>query len=603
MNKKLTPKLKWDLNKLFTSDNDANILKSQKALQINAQKFIKKWKNKNFLKSPKILKEALDDYNKLITKYGPFDKSFYYFYLRLKTDLDNPSLKAKYQKAVDINQEVQNNLLFFTLEISKIDSKRQKQFLSSKILKPYKHFLERLFAKSKFILSEKEEKILNIISTPSYHNWTSLTNSLIAKQEKEIKISNKKVKKTSAELSTLTFHQNPKIRQESAKAFNEILEKVGDVAEAEINSVLEYKKITDTLRGAQDPDTERIIRDDMTPEIVQTLVKTVSDNFKISKQFYSLMKKLLKLKKMHYYERGMRYIPKNTKKKSYSYEESVNLVYKVFNNLDKEFGDIFYDFVTKGHIDVYPKKGKRDGAFCIHNLITHPTYIMLNHTNTLRDVTTIAHEAGHGINNELIRKNQPAIYFDTPVSTAEVASTFMEDFVLNEVIKDADDEEKLSILFASVNNDISTVFRQISFYNFEKEIHTKYREKGYLSKKEIDDIFAKHMKSYMGSAIDMTYSAKNFWIYVPHFRYYFYVYSYSSGLLISKYLQRKVKQNSSYIEKVKYFLSCGTSESPYKIFKKLGIDIKNPEFWTEGLKEIEEKIKQIKKLAKKLGKI
>ncbi len=107
---------------------------------------------------------------------------------------------------------------------------------------------------------------------------------------------------------------------------------------------------------------------------------------------------------------------------------SVDLVHTGSGQTRPEFADIFAGFVENGQIDVYPKKGKDSGAFCMHHLMVQPTYILLNHTGKLHDVLTIAHELGHGINNELIKKKQHALDFGTPTSTAEVASTFMEDF-------------------------------------------------------------------------------------------------------------------------------------------------------------------------------
>ncbi|MCL4415499.1 MAG: M3 family metallopeptidase, partial [Actinobacteria bacterium] len=229
--------------------------------------------------------------------------------------------------------------------------------------------------------------------------------------------------------------------------------------------------------------------------------------------------------------------------------------------LDFEFADIYTGFNQNRQIDIYPKKGKRGGAFCSYWLISQPTYILLNYTDKLRDVTTLAHESGHGINNELIKKKQNALNFGTPTSTAEVASTFMEDFVLQEILKTADDETKFSIIMAKLNDDVSTVFRQIACYQFEQELHNKFREKGYLSHKEIGKIFKKNMEAYMGKWVEQSEGSENWWVYWSHIRTYFYVYSYSSGLLISKSLQNSVKQDPKFITKVKEFLSAGLSES------------------------------------------
>src|SRR5581483_2305939 len=106
----------------------------------------------------------------------------------------------------------------------------------------------------------------------------------------------------------------------------------------------------------------------------------------------------------------------------------------------------------------------------------------------------LAHETGHGINNELMKEKQNALNFGTPLSVAEVASTFMEDFVLQELLQHADKEERLTLLMQKLDDDISTIFRQIAFYQFETELHKTFREKGYLTKEEIGEIFLKHMQ-------------------------------------------------------------------------------------------------------------
>jgi oligoendopeptidase F len=238
----------------------------------------------------------------------------------------------------------------------------------------------------------------------------------------------------------------------------------------------------------------------------------------------------------------------------------------------------------------------------MHHLISQPTYILLNHTGKLHDVLTLAHELGHGINNELMREKQNALNFGAPLSTAEVASTFMEDFVFQELLKEADDESRLAIMVNKLNDDVATIFRQVACYRFEQEIHQAYRQKGYLSKEQIGNLFQKHMAAYMGKAVEQSPGSENWWVYWGHIRYFFYVYSYASGLLISKFLQNRVKENPPFIEKVKKLLSAGLSESPKNIFRELGVDITDKGFWSQGLNEVENLLQETTMLARSLGK-
>ncbi|PIR43751.1 hypothetical protein COV24_01185 [candidate division WWE3 bacterium CG10_big_fil_rev_8_21_14_0_10_32_10] len=597
-----TTKNEWDFSALYGSDSDKKIELDKKKVKEQNYNFINKWKNsKDYLKNPIVLKQALIEYENLNASYGSSGDFGYYFWLRSTQDQNDTTIKAFNNTIDDFSTKIANDIQFFEMRLAKISPEKQTEFLKSPELKEYHHFLKILFQNAKYLLSEKEEKILNLKSSVSHSNWVNMLSGILAKQEKEILVSsNKKEKRNFSQIIGKYINdKNKKVRDSAANAFNNILVESIDVAENEINSVLQNKKITDELRGFTRPDEARHISDDIDTKVVDTLIKVVSDSYDISKRYYKLKAKLHGYKKLAYHERNLDY-GKVTKK--YTYQESVDLVYTVFSNLDKKFADIFKDYIENGRVDVFPKKGKSSGAFCAHNLKTQPTYILLNHTNKLSDVLTIAHEAGHGINNELMKK-QNSFYFGTSLAVAEVASTFMEDFVLQEILKNADDELKLSILMQKLNEDISTIIRQTAFYKFEWDLHKQFRKKGYLSKEEIGVIFQKHMKSYMGKYVSQDKGSENWWVYVGHFRSFFYVYSYASGLLISKSLQAEVKKDPKFILKVKSFLSAGSSKSPKDLFLDLGINITKPDFWESGIKELEELLIKTETLARKLGKI
>jgi len=601
---KLMKHIAWNLMQLFDGDNDPRIDKKRKIVEKKSYEFINKWKDRtDYLKNPSILKKALDEYEKWKRQYGSDGDEGYYFWLRTSQNQNDPNLKARFNKIEQFSKKIENDIQFFYLRIAKIPERLQKNFLGYAKLKKYRHFLERIFAEAKYLLSEPEEKILNLKTPSSYSNWVKMISGFLVKEEREIVLENgKKDRKSFSEILSHMNSRNSKVRNSSAKAFNDILNKHVDVAEAEINSVLANKKVDDELRKLSRPDLARHISDDIDSEIVDTLIKTVSERFDISSRYYALKARLLKVTRLKYHERNVEYGYGNITRK-YPYRESLKLVLKVFKNIDVTFADILNRFIKNGQFDVYPRKGKASGAFCAHHLISHPTYILLNHTDRLNDVLTLAHEMGHGINNELIREKQNALNFGTPVSTAEVASTFMEDFVLQEVLKNADDELRLSIMMMRLNDEVSTIFRQVACYRFEQELHQQFRQKGYLSKAEIGSLFQKHMKAYMGDSVEQSPGSENWWVYWSHIRSFFYVYSYASGLLISKSLQNSVKQNPQFIGKVKEFLSAGLSDSPKSIFRELGIDIADEQFWDKGLDEVESMLQKTTSLAERFGKL
>jgi len=592
-------KTEWNLSPLTKGDD---FVKKREELKKAADKFIEKWKDRDdYLKKPEVLKEALDEYEKFGNDYGVEGDEGFYYWLMSQVDSGDSKIKAGFNKVSEFSDKLVNELQFFGMRVSKIPKKDQKKFLEFPGLKDYKHHLEGSFKNAKYLLSEPEEKIMTLKSNSAHAMWVKMVSEFISKEEGEVlDSSGKKGKKGFSEIASLLSNKDKKIRDTAAKVFNEILEKYSDVAENEINAIFANKKVNDELRGLKRPDESRHVSDDIDSEVVDTLVEAVSSRFDIASRHYALKAKLMKVDKLEYHERN---VPYGKIDKKYSYQESVDLVHKVFLDLDPKFAEIFEGFVKNGQIDVYPKKGKRGGAFCVYFLKSQPTYIMLNHTDLLKDVETLAHELGHGINDELMKEKQNSINFGTPLSTAEVASTFVEDFVMDELMREADDETRLALMVTKLDSDISSIMRQIACYKFEQDLHKEFREKGHLSKDDIGKIFMKNMKDYMGDAVEQSPGSQNWWVYWSHIRSFFYVYSYSSGLLISKSLQASVKKDKKFIEKVKEFLSSGLSASPKDIFKKTGIDITDKGFWNNGLDEVESLLGETEKLAKKLGKI
>lgn len=589
-------KTTWDLNLIYSDINDPKIDSDIQNIKDNSYSFINKWKDRtDYLTDINILKEALDDYENWAHFYSSCFTPSYYFWLKLATDQNNSEYKAKYNKINEISVQISNDINFFELNLVKISKENQDIFLKSEILANYSNFLSRIFKSSKYLLSEKEERILNLKNKTSFENWSNLMDQLLSKEEREIN----GVKYSFSELLSKITDSDKNIRTQAFNAVNNILKKNSHIAEIEFNSVLEDCKIDKQIRGYERYDSARHNSDDLDSSVVDSLIDSVSKRFDIAKKFYELKAKLFGVDKLEYGERCLEYGNIN---KEYNFEDSIKLVGDTFNSIDPEFFEIFKYFLN-GHIDVFPKNGKMDGAFCTSGLKKDPIYILLNHTNKLNDVLTIAHECGHGINDYLMIKNQNALNFGNSLATAEVASTFFEDFVLETILKNADDELKLAILMMKLNGDISTIFRQAAFYQFETEVHTLTDTKGYLSKEEIGEIFQKHMKEYMGDFVNYSEGTENWWIYVGHFRMPFYVYSYVSGLLISKAMQNKFKNNHKFISKIKEFLSTGLSKTPKDTFLNMEIDISDNNFWNNGLDEVENLLNEAWELAKKLGKI
>lgn len=596
--------IKWNLQLLLTSE-DLEYTESLKKQVRNAwQEFINKWlNNTEYLTNPETLRQALDEYSTLSEKYGIDSGLGFYFELKDALQQGEPSIKAHINKIDEFATNLANDLQFFTHRLSKVDLSMQKIFLNAPVLAEYKHFLERLFKESKYLLTEEQEKVVALLSKPAKYNWSQMVESFIANDSEEVLTEEGNIEKRPVSLiGPMIDTRNVAVRDSAFEALLKIRERWAPLAENEINSILEYKRNSDQLRGYEIPEASRHLADDIDTEVVNAMVESVSSKFSVIQDYFKFKADLVNKKQLKAHEAllGLEYLDENVDPnnvKEYTLDQAVDLVADVMRNLDPEFEQIYRKFFKEGRVDVYPTKGKVNGAFCASVSKSLPVYILLNFTGKIQDCLTLAHEMGHGINDELMRV-QNEINYGTVLSTAEVASTFMEDFVWQKIYNDSNEEQKFILLMQKIEDDIGTIFMQVACYMFEQNLHSKFREHGYLSKEDISEIFLNSFAPLYGDAIDFK-PTKYKWVSWTHIRTYFYVYSYASGLLISKSLQNSVKKDPKFIRKVKEFLSAGTSKSPKDIFLDLGIDITKKEFWDNGIQEIEDLINQAKQLKSK----
>jgi len=588
--------LKWDLNQFYSSLDDKNIDKDIALVLKEGKRLHDKYISSDFDTNIKTLKLLLKDTEEFDSKYSYGGKVAYYIYLNQFLDQESVKVKARYSQIEKLNIELSRLLHFIYERLSKIPEDKQKKFVKDPSLKEYSNYLRNIFKFSKHILPSDKEEIVNELSDMASGSWNRLLESLLSSEVVKIKDSKGKIHSLNFEKLSDRFNSSDKVlRDNAAKAFNEILVKHSKVAEAEFNNTLQYKSKMDKIKKYSYPEESRYLSDDVDKEFVEDMCEYVKEYNSVSKEYYSLKVKVLGLKKLKYHERGLSFEKGESK---FDLKKSIDIVKNVFNTIDPKFEGILHKFLD-GNIDSESKKGKSGGAYCINVAKSLPTFILLNHHDKLHDLLTIAHEAGHGINSEMMKETQNALYFSTPPATAEIASTFFEDMVVDNLIENSKGVKKLNILLKKIDMDVSSIFRQVAFFNFEREVHALFKLKHYLSNKEIGEVFTKHMSSYMGSSVTQDKGSENWWMYVPHFRYYFYVYSYSMGLMIAKYMKAMYKKDKKYLRNIKEFLSTGTSLPTSEVIKKLTGD--KDHIWKMAIDEIKSNINDANKLFKEIN--
>lgn len=582
-------KTSWDLSLIYASADDPRIEAHMQKAEAMYQAFADTYSaDKKYTTDERRLAQAISEYE------GLFDAAIAkpYLFFNYKHDLNSTDsvAESKLNLLSERMSKSQNKIIFFIVALSKISKPLQKKYLASVALKPYRYFLKCVFDKSAHMLSEAEEKILNLQSLPAHELWVHGGQKLLAKQTVAWKGKKLPIAEAIGRVASLPTRE----RHELGNLVNLKLKEISDFSESELNAIVIDKKIRDELCGFEKPYSSVVLSYENDVSTVENLVSTVTEHFPVAHRFFKLKAKVLKLKRLSYSDRNADI---GATKKKIPFEKAIEIVRGAFAKVDPVYAETFDLFLRNGQIDVFSIKGKKGGAYC-SSYADLPIYVLLNHLPDFNSVLTMAHEMGHSFHSKFSFENQPPLYRDYTTSAAEVASTLFENFVFDEVFPLLSPQEQIVALHDKVNGSMQSIFRQIACFNFELEMHETIRKDGSMPKEKIAMLMNKHMQSYLGPVCNLTDDDGYFFVYWSHLRRFFYVYSYAFGELISNAMYEMYREDSNFKDNIKKFLSAGGSDSPENIFASIGLDVRNPEFFKTGLQKIERDVEKLEKLLK-----
>lgn len=567
-------KTEWDLKRLYyKGDSDPQIEADLQAAESAYKQFARKWRTKDFITNSKILAGALADYESLAGN-PVLSRPGRYYALRLALDAGDSKAEKSSSLISQRLRHASDQILFFVLRLGQVSLIEQKKLLSDPGLAHYRYYLETVFAHASHHLTEPEERIIKLKARQGSLMWVDMVEKLLS--QREIKHGNKTLPIPEAleTIDTLKSTAKPKLWD----SIMTVMEEVGAVAEHEFNAVITDAYTESDLRGYKKPYSATALSYEDNEASIENLVKVVStDGFQLSRRFYKLKAKYHGLESLHYSQKydSIGVSP------SISFSQAVDICRSVFYDLKTEYGEIFDRMLQRGQIDVFPRKGKRGGAFMSSDE-GQPTQVFLNHVTNFKSLETLAHEMGHAIHAERSKQQTP-LYQGFSTVTAETASTLFENLVFDAVYAVANPSEKTVLLHDRITRDIATIERQIAFFNCELEIHQTIRAQGAMTNAELATTMVKHLRAYLGSAVKVEPKDGYSYVYIPHLRYGFYVYTYSFGLLLSTIMANYYKSDHAYIEEIDHFLCSGSSASVAETFRAIGIDTKSPSTFSGAL--------------------
>ena len=591
--KEINDKYKWDLSKIYSSEEEVSSdIKKVKELTNDYEKY----KGKITSNSDTLL-NATEDYFKISRI---LDKLIVYSHMRFDEDKAVSKSEEIMGKIDKIADDVSEHLAFYTPEVLNEEYVViQKYIKENELLKKYTFMFEDLFRDKEHILSLEQEQMMarlgEVLSSPE--NTFKVLDDVNLKFQDIIDENGNKVSLTNSNYSNYLKNEDRRVRKEAFTSlytsYNNFKNTFASLLKCNVKSNLFISK----TRKYKIQLEMSLYGDNISKDLYTSLINKVHSNLDIMEEYMKVRKDILKLDELHMYDV---YAPLVSNiSRDYSYEEAKDLVIKALEPLGDAYINDLKQLFDSNCIDVYNNNNKRNGAYSWGSYDTLP-YVLLNFEGNFNDVSTIAHELGHSMHSLYSHKRQE--YHDSgyPIFLAEIASTVNE-ILLNRYCSDnaKTKEEKAYYLNNLLENFRTTLIRQTMFAEFELQIHDLEEKGEVLTEELLCSTYLKLNKQYFSEEVISDDLIKLEWARIPHFYTSFYVYKYATGIavaskIVSDILDNKENALENYIE----FLSSGGNDYPLEILKKVGIDIVNDDTIDKALEMFRQTLNEFKEIAK-----
>jgi oligoendopeptidase F len=474
------------------------------------------------------------------------------------------------------------HLLFFPLELNRIDDAVIETAMQTGELAHYRPWIEDLRKDKPYQLEDRVEQLFHEKSQSGYTAWNRLFDQTIAGLRFKIGAKELAIEPTLNQMQG----RDGKSRRAAAEAIAKTFKANERTFALITNTLAKDKDISDRWRGFADIADSRHLNNRVEREVVDALVASVRAAYpKLSHRYYQLKARWFKKKKLAHWDRSapLPFAATGT----IAWTEAQNMVLSAYRGFSPDMAEIAERFFAGRWIDAPVRPGKAPGAFAHPTTPSAHPYVLLNYQGKPRDVMTLAHELGHGVHQVLAARNG-ALMAPTPLTLAETASVFGEMLTFKRLLSESGNKKQRQALLAGkVEDMINTVVRQIAFYTFERAVHSE-RKNGELTAERIGQLWLSVQGESLGPAIEIKPGYENFWMYIPHFIHTpFYVYAYAFGdCLVNSLYAVYERAAEGFAERYLAMLAAGGTKHYSELLKPFGLDAKDPKFWDGGLSVI-----------------
>jgi oligoendopeptidase F len=586
----------WDLRDLYQAVDDPQLVKDLDTALKRSKAFETAYRGK--IDTPSgpgvaLLAAAMGETESLCEL---MDKPAVFASLLHAAKSDDPRHGALLAKTREQRTIINKHLIFFDLEWVKVPDAIVQSLLAAPQLARYRHYLEQKRAWRPHYLSEPEEKILDEKSVTGRAAFVRLFDETLTATKYPFEHAGKKEMLSLQEINAKLYDPDRAVRKAGAEGWTTGLRENARLLTYIFNTLVHDHKSDCELRKFPDPMAPRHLANEIQDSVVQALMTATQRHHATFQRYYKLKARLLKLDQLVDYDR---YAPLFSDMPVCDWPTARRIVEESYQSFSPKAGEIIRQFFERNWIDAELRPGKRSGAFSSSAVPSAHPYILMNFTDKLRDVMTLAHELGHGLHQYLSR-GVGYLQSDTPLTTAETASVFGEMLTFHRLLELYPSPRiRLAMLCNKIEDAFATVFRQVVLTRFEQMLHRARNERGELTTEQINELWLDANRPLHGEVVKLSDGYAWWWMYIGHFIHVpFYCYAYAFGeLLVLALVQKHKLDGAAFVPRYLELLQSGGSEAPHVLLAKLGVDVNDPAFWELGLRLLGDMVGEAESLA------
>ena len=586
---KIENQYKWTIDEMYPSESDLNkdIDKVKELIDKLAS-----YKGK-LAESKSNLYEALhtsEDAGRIL------EKLYVYTHMKSHEDTRINDNQGKATKIDMLSTELSMATSYMVPEIISMDEAKLNEYLQDEKLSFYKKYVDEILRVKPHTLSEREEEILaaasDLTAIPeNVYDMMSYADMQFPEIEDE---EGKKVKLTHANFSLFLKSKDARVRKDAFEGLYSVYEQYRNTFASTLYGGVKSEIFYAKMRKYESALQGSLFNDDISVDVYENLIKSVSENIPALDKYIDLKKKFLGLDEIHMYDL---YVPLTGDfDMKITYEEAKEIILEALKPMGEEYLSHIKDAFENGWIDVYENEGKQGGAYS-WGCYDSKSYILMNYHDDLNSLFTLIHELGHSMHSTYSKSTQDYLYSSYKIFVAEVASTLNELLLINYLLKKSNSkEEKIYLLNYYLEQFRTTVYRQTMFAEFEKIVHETVEGGEPLTAEGFTNIYYKLNEKYYGKSCVVDEQIGLEWARIPHFYSNFYVYKYATGFSAASALSKQIlEEGETAVSRYKEFLKSGGSDYPLNQLRAAGVDMEKKESVDEALSVFADLVDELEK--------